>query len=45
VTEVAKEGESLVLSFSRNFQGNDIDIVLTLNLDGDTMHATQDIND
>jgi hypothetical protein len=43
VTDVAKDGESLVLSFSRNFQGNDI--VLTLSLDGDTMHATQDIND
>ena len=45
ITDVAKDGDSLVLSFGRNFQGNDIDVVLTLSLDGDTMHATQDIND
>jgi len=45
VTDVAKDADALVLSFSHNFQGNDIDIVLTLSLDGDTMHASQDVND
>lgn len=45
VTDIAKDADALVLSFSRNFQGNDIDIVLSLSLDGDTMHADQDVND
>ncbi|MDG2040032.1 MAG: hypothetical protein P8J30_06070 [Ilumatobacter sp.] len=45
VTDVAKDADSLVVSFSRNLQGNDIDIVLTLTLEGDTMHASQDVND
>ena len=45
VTDVAKDADSLVLSFSRSLQGNDIDIVLTLTLEGDTMHASQDVND
>ena len=42
---MAKDAESLVLTFARNVQGNDVSIVLTLSLDGDTMNATQDIND
>ncbi|MBD94244.1 MAG: hypothetical protein CL482_08300 [Acidobacteria bacterium] len=45
ITDVAKDAESLVLTFARNVQGNDVSIVLTLSLDGDTMNATQDIND
>ena len=45
VTDVTKDADSLVLNFSRNMRGNDIDIVLTLSLDGDTMHASQDVND
>ena len=45
VTDVAKDADSLVLSFSRNMRGNDFDIVMTLSLDGDTMHASQDVND
>jgi hypothetical protein len=45
VTDVTKDADSLVLNFSRNMRGNDIDIVLTLSLDGDTMHASQDVDD
>ena len=43
ITDIAKDGDSLVLSFERSFQGNSIDIVMTLSLDGDMMNATQDI--
>ena len=43
ITDIAKDGDSLVLSFERSFQGNSIDIVMTLSLDGDMINATQDI--
>lgn len=45
ITDVVKDADSLVLSFNRNMRGNDIDFVLTLSLEGDTMHASQDVND
>ena len=43
ISDIARDGESLVLAFERNFQGNAIDIVLTLSLDGEVITATQDI--
>ncbi len=43
ISDIARDGESLVLAFERNFQGNAIDIVLTLSLDGEVINATQDI--
>ena len=43
ITDIAKDGDSLVLSFERSFQGNSIDIVMTLSLDSDMINATQDI--
>ena len=43
ISDIARDGESLVLAFERNFQGNAIDIVLTLRLDGEAIDATQDI--
>ena len=43
ISDIARDGESLVLAFERNFQGNAIDVVLTLSLDGEVINATQDI--
>ena len=43
ITDISKDEDSLVLTFERNFQGNAIDIVMTLTLDGDMINATQDI--
>jgi hypothetical protein len=43
VTDISKKGDSLELAFERSFQGNSIDIVLTMTLDGDMVNATQDI--
>ena len=43
ITDISKDEDSLVLTFERNFQGNEIDIVMTLTLDGDMINATQDI--
>ena len=43
ITEVSKDGDDLLLEFERSFQGQSIDIELTLSLDGDMLHATQDI--
>ena len=42
ITDIAKDGDSLVLSFERSFQGNSIDIVMTLSLDGDMINATME---
>ena len=43
ISDIARDGESLVLAFEREFQGNAIDVVLTLSLDGEVINATQDI--
>jgi len=43
VTDITKSGDSLELAFDRSFQGNTIDIVLTLTLDGDMVNATQEV--
>ena len=43
ITDVSKDGDSLVLALERNIQGNTVDVVLTLTLDGEMINATQDI--
>ena len=43
ITDISRDGDDLILSFERNFQGNAIDVVMTLTLDGDMINATQDI--
>ena len=43
VTDISKDGDTLELTFERSFQGNSIDIVLSLTLDGEMVNATQDI--
>ena len=43
ITDIARDGDNLVLTFDRSFQGNSIDIVLTLTVDGDMINATQDV--
>ncbi len=43
ITNIARDGDNLVLTFDRSFQGNSIDIVLTLTVDGDMINATQDV--
>ena len=43
ITDISKDGDSLVLTFERSLQGNSIDIVMTLTLDGEMIKATQDI--
>ena len=43
ISDIARDGESLVLAFEREFQGNAIDVVLTLSLDGEVINAIQDI--
>jgi len=44
VTDISKSGSDLVLSFEFERQGNTIPVTLTLSLDGDTLTATQDVN-
>ena len=43
ITDIAKDGDSLVLSFERSGRGQTIPIVLTLTLDGEMINASQDI--
>ena len=43
ITNIARDGDNLVLTFDRSFQGNSIDIVLTLTVEGDMINATQDV--
>ena len=43
ITDIAKDGDSLVLSFERSVRGQAFPIVLTLTLDGEMIHASQDI--
>ena len=42
ITDIAKNGDNLVLSFEREGHGGVIDVVLTLTLDGDMINATQE---
>ena len=43
ITDIAKDGDSLVLSFERSGRGQVFPIVLTLTLDGEMINASQDI--
>jgi hypothetical protein len=44
ISDISKDGDSLVLSFERSGRGgNTFPIVLTLTLDGDMINASQDI--
>ena len=43
ITDIAKDGDSLVLSFERSPRGQAFPIVLTLPLDGEMINASQDI--
>ena len=43
ITDIAKDGDSLVLSFERSGRGQAVPIVLTLTLDGEMINASQDI--
>jgi len=43
ITDIAKDGDSLVLSFERSGRGRTIPIVLTLTLVGEMINASQDI--
>ena len=44
VTDIAKDGDNLVLTFERSGRGgNAIDVVMTLTLDGEMINATQDV--
>ena len=43
ITAIAKDGDSLVLSFERSGRGRAFPIVLTLTLDGELINASQDI--
>ena len=45
VAIIAKDGDSLVLSFERSVRGRTIPIVLTLTVDGDMINATQNVGD
>ena len=45
VTNIARDGDSLVLSFERSVRGRTIPIVLTLTVDGDMINATQNVGD
>ena len=42
ITDIAKDGDSLVLSFERSGRGQAFPIVLTLTLDGEMINASQD---
>ena len=43
ITDIAKDGDSLILSFERSRRGRAFPIVLTLTLDGEMINASQDI--
>ena len=43
ITNIEKDGDSLVLSFERSGRGRTFPIVLTLTLDGEMINASQDI--
>jgi len=43
ISDIANDGDSLVLSFERSGRGQTIPIVLTLTLDGEMINASQDI--
>ena len=45
VNNIAKDGDSLVLSFERSVRGRTIPIVLTLTVDGEMINATQNLGD
>ena len=45
VTNIARDGDSLVLSFERSVRGRTIPIVLTLTVDGEMINATQNVGD
>jgi hypothetical protein len=45
ITDIRKSGDSLVLGFERNVQGQTAPFLLTLTLKGDTLTVTQDIAD
>ena len=42
ITDIAKNGDNLVLSFVPEGRGGGIDVVLTLTLDGDMINATME---
>ena len=42
ITDIAKDGDSLVLSFERSGRGQAFPIVLILTLDGEMINASQD---
>ena len=42
ITDIAKDGDSLVLSFERSARGQAFPIVLILTLDGEMINASQD---
>ena len=45
ITDVSKAGNDLVLKFKRSFQGNDVEVKLTLSLQADgTLKVAQDQN-
>ena len=43
ITDIAKDGDSLVLSFERSGRGQAFPIVLTLTLDGEMINASRNI--
>ena len=44
ITDVSKSGNDLVLKFKRSFQGNDVEVKLTLAMQADgTLKVTQDM--
>ena len=43
ITDIAKDGDSLILSFERSRRCRAFPIVLTLTLDGEMINASQDI--
>ena len=44
ITDVSKSGNDLVLKFKRSFQGNEVEVKLTLAMQADgTLKVTQDM--
>ena len=43
ITDIAKDGDSLILSFERSGRGRTFPVVLALTLDGEMINASQDI--
>ena len=42
ITDIAKDGDSLILSFERSGRGRTFPVVLALTLDGEMINASQD---